>query len=98
MEEKIEEYLRGERQVESEVVREKLRQKVMKYADIAQEFETWLAEREYRDGVEVQGYSAKKISEIAPGLSGIGVYNFLVTLRDDPEEAKKIIDEGFMVK
>ncbi len=31
-------------------------------------------------------------------VAGIGVYNFLVTLRDNPVEAKKIIEEGFSVR
>lgn len=48
--------------------------------------------------MEIGGYTAKTIHEIAPQLVGIGVYNFLVTLRDDPEGAKEIIDEGFVVK
>lgn len=98
MEEKIEKYLIEERGIESEVVREKLRGKVMKYDDIAQEFQQWLDEREFRDGVNVEGYTAKSVSEMAPMLEGIGVYNFLVTLRDNPEEGKRIIDEGFMIK
>ncbi len=98
MEERIEKYLVEERRVESPVVRKMLREKVMKYEDIAEEFLRWLETREYEERVEIGGYTAKRIHEIAPQLAGIGVYNFLVTLRDDPEGAKEIIDEGFVVK
>ncbi len=98
MEEKIEKYLVEEKKVESEVVRQRLRQKVMKYDDIAAEFVKWLETRNYDDMlVEIGGYTAKKIYTMAPMLDGIGVFNFLVTLRDDPEGAKEIIKEGFVV-
>ncbi len=98
MEERIERYLREERRVESGVVRGMLRKKVMKYDDIAGEFEKWLETRVYEDGVGIGVYTAKKIHEMAPQLDGIGVFNFLVTLRDSPEEAMKYIDDGFAVK
>lgn len=98
MQERIEEYLVEERGVESPVVRGMLREKVTKYDDIAEEFSRWLETREYEDEVEVGGYTAKRIHEMAPQLAGIGVFNFLVTLRDEPEEAQKVIDEGFVVK
>lgn len=98
MRQEIERYLTEERGIESDVVREMLCDKVMKYDDIAEEFEKWLEVRAYEDGVRVGVYTARKIHELAPGLEGIGVYNFLVTLRDSPEEARKIMDEGFVVK
>lgn len=98
MEERIERYLVGERKVESAVVRKILQDKVMKYDDIAKEFVRWLETREYEDGIEIEGYTAKKIHEIALHLDGIGVYNFLVALRDDLVGARKIIDEGFVIK
>lgn len=98
MEEKIEQYLRDERGVASDVVRRRLREKVMKYDDIAEEFGRWLEKREYESGVEVEGHTAQGIYELAPRLDGIGVFNFLVTLRDDPEGAKEMIQEGFVVR
>lgn len=99
MEEKLERYLTDECQVKSPVVRSILQEKITRHDDIAEEFETWLETRKYRGGrLEVGGYTAEKIHELAPGLNGIGVYNFLVTLRDNPEEAKRIINEGFKEK
>lgn len=99
MQEKVERYLRDEKQVESAIVREKLWQKVSKYEDILQEFLRWLEVREYaEDGVEVEGYRAREIYEMAAKMDGIGVFNFLVTLRDEPEVARGIIEEGFIEK
>lgn len=98
MEEIIEKYLIDEKKVESEVVREMLMKKVMKYDDIKTEFGKWLETRKYGEAmVEVNGYTAGRIHEMAPMLDGIGVFNFLVTLRDNPGEAQRIIKDGFRV-
>lgn len=48
-------------------------------------------------GVSVEGYTAKKISELAPFMNAVGIYNFLVLLREQPEKAKVYITEGFPV-
>ncbi len=98
-EEKVWQYLRNEKG-NTEIVAERLIEKVEKYEDIAEEFGRWLEERDYEaeNPVTVNGYTAKQIYELAPGLDGIGVYNFLVTLRDDPESVEEIIANNFMVK
>lgn len=99
MEDRLEKYLIEEKKVESEVVRRMLMAKVLKYDDIAAEFARWLDVRNYDEpGLVINGYTARKIYELAPKLDGIGVYNFLVTLRDDPEEAAEIMREGFVVQ
>lgn len=66
-------------------------------ADIAAEFVKWIESGAdgYIEGITVEGYSAKQIKELAPFMNGIGVYNFLITLRESPEIAKKYIVEGF---
>lgn len=89
-------YLQEECGVESETVREMLQRKVLKYDDIAQEFRKWLEVRKFDDGLSVNGYTAEKLHEIAPHLSGIGVYIMLTSLRDEPEKAQESIEEGFM--
>ena len=67
-----------------------------KHADIKAEFETWTETSKFPDdGVSVEGYSAKQISELAPFMNGVGVYNFLVTLRDNPEFGLQAIKDGF---
>lgn len=83
----------------SPVVREMLLAKVMKYDDIAEGFATWIKTQDYGAArAKAKGYTAEKIHELAPHLEGVGVFNFLVTLRDNPEEAKKIIESGFVAK
>lgn len=96
--EMVQKYLTGERQCEGLVVT-KLTDKVIKYEDILEDFCHWLETRDYYNekAVVVEGYSAQAIVDIAPMLDGIGAFNFLVDLRDRPEEAKKIIREGFRV-
>ncbi len=96
--EEIERYLIREQHVDSEVVRGLMISKILKYADIAEGFERWLKKRDYDDGLVVGGYTALDIYNMAPFLDGIGVYNFLVTLRDDPERARLTIEQGFPVK
>lgn len=99
MEEKVRKYLEDEAGDESEVVQEMLLEKVMKYDDIAAEFGRWLEARDYAGSkLEVGGYTAAEIYRMAPMLDGIGVYNFLVTLRDNPKVAREIIRSGFAVK
>ncbi len=68
-----------------------------KHDDIRTELETWLEQREYPmdNPLTIEGYSAEAISKLATFMDGVGVYNFLVTLRERPENAKRIIAEGF---
>lgn len=70
--------------------------KLCKYDDIKAEFLAWVDTKDYSDsGLVIEGYTAKKIAELAPFMSGVGVYNFMVTLRDNPEIAHETIDAGF---
>ena len=96
----IKKYCIDELQVSTEEA-ERLCAKVSKYTDIRDEFLNWLSGRNYDmidTPMNIAGYSAKAIHEIAPSLTGIGVYNFLVTLRDNPALAKEIIASGFTVQ
>lgn len=71
-------------------------EKLSKYDDIKSEFEIWIDTKEYpAAGIEIEEYNAVKISELAPFMNGVGVYNFLVTLRDTPDLAKQTIADGF---
>lgn len=71
--------------------------KIQKYDDIYDEFCYWLENRNYdKDNpIKVEGYTAKQIFELNPKLDGIGVYNFMITLREHPERAKEYIKSGF---
>ena len=71
--------------------------KIKKYNDIYDEFCYWLEKRDYdiNNPVVIDGYTAKQIHELNPKFEGIGVYNFLITLRENPQRAKEYIKSGF---
>ena len=68
-----------------------------KHDDIRAELEKWIETREYPQDnpLAIEGYTAETISRLAPFMDGVGVYNFMVTLRERPDNAKRIIGEGF---
>lgn len=71
--------------------------KIKKYNDIYDEFCYWLENRNYdvNNPVIINGYTAKQIHEINPKFEGIGVYNFMITLRENPQQAKEYIKSEF---
>ena len=93
---KITHYFTSEKGV-TEVVAKVLSKTLTKYKDIESEFIYWIDNRNFKalNALEIDGYSAQKISEIAPSLDAAGVYNFMVTLRDAPEKAQVYIKNGF---
>ena len=95
----ITEYLLNEKQM-TEVVAERMAKKVSKYEDISKEFEFWIQSKTYytENPLVVGGYTAKDISGLAPFMDGLGVYCFMVTLRDNPAKAKEYIEGGFKRK
>ena len=96
MEPKVIHYLIHEKHCSDAQIESALR-KITKYDDIYQEFLAWLEQRNYQTPtqVTVEGYSAQDIYDKANFLDGIGVYNLLVDLRDEPERVKQYIAEGF---
>lgn len=68
-----------------------------KHDDIRAELEKWIERQKYpqNDPLTIEGYTAEKISKLAPFMDGVGVYNFMVTLRERPDNAKRIIAKGF---
>ena len=94
--EKIVSYLVSERNQKQEVA-VKIALPFEKHDDIRFELENWIERREYSQDVPltVEGYTAEMISKLAPFMDGVGVYNFMVTLRERPDNGKRIITEGF---
>jgi uncharacterized membrane protein len=84
----------------TEVVAARTENKVSKYEDIRKEFEFWIKNKTYNtvNPLVIEGYTAKDIFNLAPFLDGLGVFNFMVTLREDPAKAKDYIDGGFKRK
>jgi hypothetical protein len=68
-----------------------------KHDDIRAELEKWIERQEYKrdNPLTIEGYTAEMIARLAPFMDGVGVYNFLITLRERPDNAKRIITEGF---
>jgi len=68
-----------------------------KHDDIHAELEKWIDKREYpqNNPLTIEGYTAEMISKLAPFMDGVGVYNFMVTLRERPDNARRIIAAGF---
>jgi len=95
----IMEYLLNEKKM-TEVVAEKTEEKIIKYDDIHNDFKLWLERRTFTEetSLMIEGYTAKDIQNLAPFMDGLGVYTFMVTLRDNPEKAKEYIASGFMRK
>jgi len=96
MTENIINYLINTRNQKSEVAA-KIASSFEKHDDIRSELERWIEKQEYPQDnfLTIEGYTAEEISRLAPFMDGVGVYNFLVTLRERPENAKRIIVEGF---
>lgn len=73
--------------------------KISKYDDIKEEFKKYMISQSFPvGGLAVEGHTASEIHNMAPFMNEVGVYNFLVSLRDCPEMAKKIISDGFPLK
>lgn len=81
----------------SPAVAERMLLKFKKHRDIADEFVQWLQTKEYvvDNPVRIEGYTADDIHRIAPFLNGMGVFNFMISLREQPEKAKQQIASGF---
>ncbi|MCL2721068.1 MAG: hypothetical protein FWD47_06990 [Treponema sp.] len=97
--EKIINYLINTQNQKPEVAA-KIASPLEKHDDIRAELERWIDKQEYPqiNPLTIEGYTAEMISKLAPFMDGVGVYNFLVTLRERPENAKRIIAEGFKRK
>jgi len=81
----------------TEVVAKILAKPLLKYDDIKEEFLYWLENRNYDcpNPINISGYTAASVARIAPHLDSAGIYNFMVTLRDNPVKAKEYINNGF---
>lgn len=93
---RIEQYFIEEKKT-TPVVAKVLLKPLEKYEDIKSEFLYWIKHRNYDapDAIEIGGYTAKMIQELAPMMDAAGVYSFMVTLRDNPKKAQEYIDNGF---
>ena len=65
--------------------------------DVMKEFCQWIRLQSYdiESPISVDGYTAKRIHEMNSAFDGVGVYNFLISLRENPEFASRCIKRGF---
>jgi len=93
---KIVNYLVNVRNQKAEVAA-KIAAPFERHDDIRSELEKWIERQEYTYDapLTIEGYTAEMISEFAPFMDGVGVYNFMVTLRERPDNALRIIAAGF---
>ena len=77
-------------------------EKLNQHEDILNEFANCINEEQFNycdNGIIVEGYSAKSLKEkVGNKLSDLGVYNYLIYLRENPDEAKQNLDAGLLVK
>ena len=75
-------------------------QSICKYPDIVEEFEEWIRTGTFREdrAVTIEGYTAKRLSEISAFLNGDGAFTVLKELRENPEGTLMSIAEGFVWK
>lgn len=68
------------------------------HEDIANEFASCIDGNQFNycdNGIVVEGYTAKSLKEeVGEKLSDLGVYNYLVYLRNNPDEAKRNLAAG----
>ncbi|WP_368213049.1 hypothetical protein [Blautia sp. RTP21359st1_E11_RTP21359_211015] len=83
---------------ETIVVAKILAQNLCKYEDIKEAFLIWLENRTLQTEPEIRGYNPVKIHEVRPELEPVGIYQFLVTLRESPDRAEQIINSNFAQK
>ena len=72
--------------------------KLKKYSDIEAEFEYWIQNKQYKNDVSVEGYTASDIANMSHYLNGEGAFMLLIELRENPEKAKQKIRNGFKIK
>ena len=84
-----------EEKKETPVVARILEKPLVKYDDIKDAFLHWLDTRQFSSEPVVLGYTPKIIHDLNPELDASGVYQFLVTLRDNRDKAEEYIKNNF---
>lgn len=67
------------------------------HLDIANELHKAIKDGNALDGLKIEGFTAKDLYENNP-LSLVGAYNYLIYLREEPEEALAYLKQGLKRK
>lgn len=79
----------------SEICMEHTAEKLLKYNDIALAVQYHIENDDYDNSISIEGYTAKRLhDEVADKLSIIGVYNYLIYLKESPKEALHDLELG----
>ena len=74
-------------------------EKLKKDKDIFEAFHSYIMSTEYPETPVIEGYSPKSLHEkVGSKLSPVGIMNYLIYLREDPQEALKDLNAGLPVK
>lgn len=74
-------------------------EKLERNPDISDEFEYWITHKKYKsNGLVINGYSAQSLANLSRFLEGEGSFMLLIELRENPDKAKRQIQEGFKLK
>ena len=92
----IRQYLLNQKNL-TPVVTERTMLRFGNHPDISDEFILWIKTKEYvvDNPITIEGYTAEDIHRMAPFMDGLGVYNFMISLREQPDKAKQTIASGF---
>jgi histone deacetylase complex regulatory component SIN3 len=79
----------------TEKVALQIARKLERHPDILEEFIKWLQTKQYpvHDAIRVEGYTAQTLSD-STYLHPVGSYNYLIYLREKPEEALCNLKQG----
>lgn len=67
--------------------------KLSKHDDILKEFYEWVISGQFKNFVVVEGYTAQRLFN-ETRLEPLGAYNYLIYLRENPQEAKEMLSKG----
>ncbi len=83
---------------DTEVIAVQSYEHLAKYDDILAEFVYWIKNNSFKDhdAIEIEGYTAEWLYKRFAFIP-VGAYNFLVDLRENPEEMLKLLDENLPV-
>lgn len=78
---------------------EEMYKKLEKYPDILEEFLFWIKNNDFKkeNPIEIEGYTALKLMQ-STYLEPIGAYNYLIYLKEKPEEALEYLKKGLPKK
>lgn len=72
---------------------------INRHPDIKRELEDWIKNKQYKqNGICVEGFTAGSLAKISKYINGEAAFIMLIKLRENPDEAKRQIANGFKVK